>query len=112
MKTSLIRRNRFALIAAFATAALSGTALAAEFGEVRVTVDKDVAARTNMQVDPRDSSALKTTFDKDVAARTNMKRDPSDVGGIHTAPDQAVMERTNMGGTARKDDQATPTAGR
>jgi hypothetical protein len=114
MKASLIPGNRRAVIAAFAAMALSAAATAADRGEVRVTADKEVAARTNMSVDPRDSSALKTSFDKDVAARTNMKRDPGDVGGVHTSPDMAVRERTNMGGIAvRKDAQpATSTAGR
>ena len=113
MKTLLNRHDRFAAIAALAVAALSGMAIAADYGEIRTKVDKDVAARTNMPADSRDSSALKTTFDRDVAARTNMHRDPNDVGGVKSAPDTAVMERTNMGGMARKGtDPNTSTAGR
>jgi hypothetical protein len=95
--------TRFALtVGAFSAALISASGYAADLNEVRITFDKDVAARTNMQREPGDSSVLGVTFDQDIAKRTNMQREASDVGTVNVSPDMAIRERTNMGGIARQ----------
>jgi hypothetical protein len=99
-----------ALAVGVAASAFALGALAEDIGQVKITFDKDVAARTNMQRPDGDSSELKVSFDKDVADRTNMGRQPGDVGSVTTAPDQALRERTNMGGVALKPGQPSKSA--
>ena len=103
--------SRFALIVgALSTALISATSYGADLNEVRVTFDQDIAARTNMQRTPGDTSVLGVTFDQDVAKRTNMPREPADVGTVTVVPDMAIRERTNMGGVARQAPEPTAPA--
>ena len=88
-------------IGLFALALSAGGALAADLGNVTITHDQEVAARTNMQGSPTETSVLGVTFDADTAKRTNMQRQPGDVAPVKVIKDTAVMERTNMGDSAR-----------
>ena len=88
-------------IGLFVLALSAGGALAADLGNVTITHDQDVAARTNMQRSPTDTSVLGVTYDADVAQRTNMQRQPGDVAPVKVIKDTAVIERTNMGDSAR-----------
>jgi hypothetical protein len=88
-------------IGLFVLALSAGGALAADLGNVTITHDQDVAARTNMQRSSTDTSTLGVTFDAGVAQRTNMQRQPGDVAPVKVIKDSAVMERTNMGDIAR-----------
>ena len=79
--------TRFALtVGAFSGVLISASGYAADLNEVRITFDKDVAARTNMQREPGDSSVLGVTFDQDISKRTNMQREASDVGTVNVSP--------------------------
>ena len=100
MRSAFHTGKRALIVGAVTAAAISGSGYAADLNEVRVTFDQDVAARTNMQRTPGDTSALGVTFDQDVAKRTNMQRDATDVGTVTVVPDMAIRQRTNMGGIA------------
>ena len=109
MKRNLFTPSRFALAAGLAACAVAFGAAAEDLSQIKIGVDKDVAARTNMP--PRtDGGTLGVSFDQDVANRTNMGRDPGDVGTITTAPDMALRERTNMGGVALQPAKEPPKA--
>jgi len=88
-------------IGLFVLALSAGGTLAADLGNVTITHDQDVAARTNMQRSSTETSTLGVTFDADVAQRTNMQRQPGDVAPVKVIKDTAVMERTNVGDMAR-----------
>jgi hypothetical protein len=100
MKRTSFTRSRTALAAGIVASAFALGASAEDLSKVKITFDKDVAARTNMQRPDGDTSTLGVSFDQDVANRTNMGRQPGDVGTVTTAPDMALRERTNMGGIA------------
>lgn len=99
MKRNTYAPSQMALAAGLAACGIAFSVGAADLGEIKIGVDQDVAARTNMP--PRtDGGTLGVSFDQDVANRTNMGRQPGDVGTVTTAPDMALRERTNMGGVA------------
>ena len=102
-----MKRLLFTLATGTVVSVFALGAFAEDLGNVKITFDKDVAARTNMQRPDGDTSQLGVSFDQDVANRTNMGRQPGDVGGVTTAPDMTVRQRTNMGGVAL---QPTPPA--
>ena len=54
-------------------------------GDVAVTYDKDVAARTNMSSNRDNGAPVAITYDKDVAERTNMPRGQETQAPIQSA---------------------------
>jgi hypothetical protein len=84
-----------------ALGASSAGLLAEDLGKVKVTYDKEVAARTNMPSrEGTDPGNLTVTFDPAYTERTNMQR-PVETQARDDLRDQAVMERTNMPGRQR-----------
>lgn len=100
MQRILFMHSRTALAAGIVASAFALGASGEDLGNVKITFDKDVAARTNMQRPDGDSSTLGVSFDQEVANRTNMGRQASDVSSVNIKPDQALRARTNMGGIA------------
>jgi hypothetical protein len=91
----------FAIAAGFSTVLAAPPALCADLSEVKVTHDRDVAARTNMDTSRTDQDRLGVSFDQGYTGRTNMKREATDVSTMKVAPDMTLRERTNMGDIAR-----------
>ena len=110
MQRNLFTHSRTALAAGIVASAFALGASGEDLSNVKITFDKDVAARTNMQRPDGDSSTLGVSFDQDVASRTNMGRQASDVSSVTTAPDTALRARTNMGGSALQPAQPTKAA--
>jgi hypothetical protein len=80
-----------------ALGASSAGLLAEDLGKVKVTYDKEVAARTNMPSrEGTDPGNLTVTFDPAYTERTNMQRPVETPKPVTVSRDQAVMERTNM----------------
>jgi hypothetical protein len=77
------------------------SALSADISEVKVSHDREFAARTNMDTSRTEQSSLGVTFDEGFTGRTNMKREATDVSTVKVAPDMTLRERTNMGDLAR-----------
>ena len=102
MNGKLSMKRRVTMAGSLLLALSTGSAFAADLGNVTVVHDQDVAARTNMPRSTNDTGVLGVTFDADVAQRTNMQRQPGDVAPLKVIQDTAVMERTNMGDSARK----------
>jgi hypothetical protein len=105
-----ITRMQLVIGAGVAASALALGAYAEDLGNIRVTHDPAVAARTNMPRPADDSTELKVSHDQAVADRTNMGRKPEDVGTVTTAPDYGLRARTNMGGIAKQPPEPPVTA--
>ena len=111
MKAVSFSKQSMAVSLVGAAMALSSAGVyAADIDTVKVTYDKDVAARTNMGERDMSQSTLGVSRDADVLTRTNLPKPEGTLGPVGISRDSEYMSRTNMGGIAKKTEPAPQTA--